>query len=383
MSQSIYALAVSGTNLFAGTYGGGVYLSTNDGNSWTAVNSGLTSKYVYALAFSGTNLFAGTNGNGVFLSTNNGNSWTAAGLSTQTVKMFAVSGTNIFAGTGGGGVFLTTNNGTNWTAVNNGLTNLYLQALTISGTNIFAGTQSAGAFLSTNNGSNWTAINSGLTTTSITAFAVLGSNIFVGTSGWGVYKSTNNGTNWTVTGMAIHTINVLAVSGTALIAGTLDSGIYSSTNNGSSWFKRNQGFDVSPTVLSLAISNNNVFAGIRYYCVFRRSLTEVIGIHNISTEIPAEFSLSQNYPNPFNPTTKIKFEIPAHLSFPNASIGNLLVSLKIFDILGREVQTLVNESIKPGTYEASFDGSSLTSGVYFYRLTTEGFSETKKMILMK
>jgi hypothetical protein len=185
--------------------------------------------------------------------------------------------------------------------------------------------------------------------------------------------------------MATHTINVLAVSGTALIAGTLDSGIFASTNNGSSWFRRNQGFDVSPTVLSLAVSGNYVFAGIRYYCVFRRSLTEVIGIHNISTEIPAEFSLSQNYPNPFNPTTNIKFEVTN--GFPIGTFGNdkggAFVTLKIFDILGREVQTLVNESKKPGTYEASFDGSSLTSGVYFYRLTAEGFNETKKMILMK
>ena len=69
-----YAFAVSGTNLFAGTYGDGVFLSTNNGASWTAVNNGLTDLYVWALAVSGTNLFAGTYGSGVFLSTNNGTS---------------------------------------------------------------------------------------------------------------------------------------------------------------------------------------------------------------------------------------------------------------------------------------------------------------------
>jgi hypothetical protein len=98
-----------------------------------------------------------------------------------------------------------------------------------------------------------------------------------------------------------------------------------------------------------------------------------IGIQNISTEIPSSYSLSQNYPNPFNPTTIISFQL---------SLAGQVV-LKVYDVMGREVQTLVNESLKPGTYEASFDGSSLNSGVYFYRLTTENYSETKKMILMK
>jgi len=102
----VLSFAVSGTNLFAGT-GGGVFLSTNNGTSWTEVNSGLTNPDVLALAVSGTNLLAGTNGGGVFLSTNNGTSWTEvnSGLTTPHVKALAVSGTNLFAGTYGGGVW--------------------------------------------------------------------------------------------------------------------------------------------------------------------------------------------------------------------------------------------------------------------------------------
>ena len=134
----VQCFAVSGTNLFAGTYGG-VFLSTNNGTSWTAVNTGLTNTDVFSFAVSGTNLFAGTNG-GVFLSTNNGTSWTAVntGLTNTYVRSFAVSGTNLFAGTYGGGVFLSTNNGTSWT--NTGLTNTDVYALAVSGTNLFAGT---------------------------------------------------------------------------------------------------------------------------------------------------------------------------------------------------------------------------------------------------
>jgi hypothetical protein len=86
--------------------GGGVFLSTNNGTSWTAVNNGLTNTFVRALAVSGTNLFAGTvEGGGVFLSTNNGTSWTATGLTNRDVMAFAISGTNLFAGTWGGGVW--------------------------------------------------------------------------------------------------------------------------------------------------------------------------------------------------------------------------------------------------------------------------------------
>jgi hypothetical protein len=129
---------VSGTNLFAGT-GSGVFRSTDGGTSWTA--AGLTNTYVQSLAVSGTNLFAGSVG--VFRSTDSGTSWTATGLTnTYYVYAFAVSDTNLFAGTWGGGVFLSTDSGTRWTAVNPGLTNTYVLSLAVSGTNLFAGVYS-------------------------------------------------------------------------------------------------------------------------------------------------------------------------------------------------------------------------------------------------
>lgn len=101
----------------------------------------------------------------------------------------------------------------------------------------------------------------------------------------------------------------------------------------------------------------------------------VIGIRNISTEVPASYKLEQNYPNPFNPSTKIKFQIPNR---------NSITLLKIYDILGREVTTLVNEiNLPAGTYEADWNASNYSSGIYFYRLITGNYVETKKMILVK
>ena len=98
-----------------------------------------------------------------------------------------------------------------------------------------------------------------------------------------------------------------------------------------------------------------------------------IGIKPISSEIPNEFKLFQNYPNPFNPTTVIRYQL----------VVNSFVTLKIYDLLGREVATLVNEKLKAGTYEVEFKGENYLSGVYFYRLQTEKYNETLKMILIK
>ncbi len=119
-----------------------------------------------------------------------------------------------------------------------------------------------------------------------------------------------------------------------------------------------------------------------------------IGITPISNEIPKTFSLSQNYPNPFNPSTAIKFNIP--LLRGVAESRGVSVQLKIYDVLGREVAVLINQQLQPGVYEVTFDGTNLTSGVYYYKLVVGdpreigtgntnngGFSETKKMIMIK
>ncbi len=98
-----------------------------------------------------------------------------------------------------------------------------------------------------------------------------------------------------------------------------------------------------------------------------------VGIRQISTEIPRVFSLGQNYPNPFNPVTNIEFGLPKDEN----------VSLKVYDMLGREVRTVVNEFRKAGLYQVGFDASSLSSGVYFYRIQAGTFSEIKRMVVLK
>ncbi len=98
-----------------------------------------------------------------------------------------------------------------------------------------------------------------------------------------------------------------------------------------------------------------------------------VGISQISSSVPEGFRLYTNYPNPFNPRTVIKFDVARTAP----------VSLKVYNILGEEVSTLVNENLSPGTYSATFDAGTVGSGIYFYRLETSGFTETKRMMLVK
>ena len=378
-AASVNCFAVSGGNLFAGTSYGGVFVSTNSGTSWTAVDSGLTDYTVWSLAVSDTNLFAGTNSGGVYRSTNKGTSWTQvdSGLTETSVHALAVSGTDLFAGTdGGAGVYRSTNSGTSWTADSNGLKYTGVSALAVLDTNLFGGTDDAIFLLP---GSRDTAWNDVFQPSFlyVSSFAVLGTNIFAGSEA-GVFLSTNSGASWTpvdsglTNSSDLYYVNALAVAGTNLFAGTI-GGVFLSTNSGTSWTRVDTSF-TNISVNALAVSGTNLFAGINASGAWRRPLSEMItSVERLSSDLPMHFSLAQNFPNPFNPTTVISYQLSALSS----------VSLRVYDILGREVATLVNEKQNAGKYSVTFDGSRLASGVYFYRLVAGSHYATKKLLLLK
>jgi len=111
--------------------------------------------------------------------------------------------------------------------------------------------------------------------------------------------------------------------------------------------------------------------------------TFVVGIKNDKPVIPLNFVLYQNYPNPFNPTTTIKYSIATSSPLAKGRTEEGFVTLKVYDVLGREVATLVNEKQSPGSYSVMFNASGIPSGIYFYKLTAGKFSQTKKMLLLK
>lgn len=211
---------------------------------------------------------------------------------------------------------------------------------------------------------------------------------WISTFSGSILRTTNSGENWSeqynnqMKLNKIHFVN----ENTGWVVG--DSGsIIKTTNTGVNWYKQN-----SPIVGELygifMISPTEGWVCGERYILHTTNGGEPIGIQPISSEIPDGFSLSQNYPNPFNPVTKINFDIPSKVKSEKSkaplSFGEGQgVRLIIYDALGREIETLVNEELNPGSYEIEFDGTNYTSGIYFYKLIAEGFSQTKKMVLIK
>jgi hypothetical protein len=141
-------------------------------------------------------------------------------------------------------------------------------------------------------------------------------------------------------------------------------------------------------VIAQGTSNLNSITRLRELCTvvsnyYNNCYTNpAIGIEEISNEVPGEFRLYQNFPNPFNPVTKIKFDNPPSPLSERGDRGGF-IRLIVYDALGREVATLVNEPMSHGTYEIDWDASRFPSGVYFYKITAADYTETRKMLLVK
>lgn len=208
-------------------------------------------------------------------------------------------------------------------------------------------------------------------------------------------KTTNGGANW-FTYIANLNLNVKDLKminqntgwavGETYLNGNISSAVCKTTNSGINWFLQ---FTENDSYLRSIILNIHALnTDSAWFCGNMSNVYNTvdgggsaIGIHPISSQIPDNFSLHQNYPNPFNPVTKIKFAIPL---LRGVSEGRgVSTRIIIYDLLGREVTTLVNEQLKPGTYEIEWDGTSYASGVYFYSLVTNEFVETKRMVLIK
>lgn len=370
-NSEVWSMAVIGNNLFAGT-NYGVYITSNNGTNWTRTN--LTQSGNTLLA-EGNNIYAGTK-NGVYITSNNGQNWSKLGTGMGSVWVWSLAkyGDTIFAGSdGGSGIYRSTNNGLNWTQHMSGK---YISSVVIKGNTIFAGDwQMPVVWRSTNNGLIWDATDlGGQYPRVVLSLAVKDSILFAGTDNDGIFISRNNGENWEQTNFDDGSVVSFYVLGDKMFMGLAYSwynGVYLSTNNGKDWIHKNQGMG-SNKVWSIIANNQYIFAGADS-SAYRRPFTEIISVQNTSTEIPTKYFLSQNYPNPFNPSTVISFQLPV--------AGD--VSLKVYDIQGREVQSLINERLNAGTYETTFEAGSLTSGVYLYKIQCGYFSDVKRMVLIK
>ena len=352
--------------VIAGEYEADIYLSTDNGTNWSTV--GLNATGHCSFAFKGTHIYAGTE-DGLFLSTNSGVSWTEIELDSNfyfhKITAIGIDGETIFAATVSG-VYRSTNNGLSW--ISTGLTG-GVNTFAFSGENIFAGTGYSNVFLSIDNGTNWTAVNNGLPQSFyVYALAFDGDYLFAGT-GYYAYVTANNGVSWDTANTNLFFITAFALSDTNFFAGSFGGGVYLTQNNGIDWTQVGWSHWL---VWNISVNNTYIFMAGGIDGVYRALLTDVTPVEKIES-ITTTYSLSQNYPNPFNPVTSIQYTISSRQ----------FVTIKVYDILGKEVATLANEEKTAGSYEVQFDGSGLTSGIYFYQLKAGNYSATKKMILLR
>jgi hypothetical protein len=194
-----------------------------------------------------------------------------------------------------------------------------------------------------------------------------------------VLISTNNGAFWTNASDGLgndagNNVACFAASGVNLFAATI-GGVYLTTNSGTKWTAINEGMPQTLFgITGLVATYTDVYA-LRWgdSSVWRRSISDFTSVQQLPSAAPVHFNLSQNYPNPFNPSTTIEFSVPQAA----------LVTLRVFNVLGSVVGTLVNEELQAGSYRTTWEASGFSSGVYFYRMEAGWFVETKKLMLLR
>jgi photosystem II stability/assembly factor-like uncharacterized protein len=374
---------------------GVVLKTTNTGTNWVNVSSGIPPATVL-ISISAVDanlaLVIGyvTPNTFMYRTTNGGANWTQ--VLTETGFYDAVCMVNATTGFMAGdpvnsrwSLWKTSNGGANWDS-----TGIYCaagttaeagwnQAMCIVYPKIWIGTNNTLIRYSSNWGVNWT----GLPTTGEVNGYSLCFDWMTGQTGLmagsvAMLQTSNLGNNWTTVPM-LGSGNVVGITFTNLPVDNFtvpawyvrtSTSIYSSVN-GSSWVIDYTAAAGNYNAISQARPGRGIWAvrsngGISFHTI-------IADINKIGTNAPNKYELFQNYPNPFNPVTTIKFQLP--------KTG--FVSLKVFDALGKEVQTLIDQNISAGFYETKFNAENLSSGIYFYKLVTDKFTDVKKMVVVK
>jgi photosystem II stability/assembly factor-like uncharacterized protein len=365
-------------------YGGEIIRTTNGGTNWSRVllDSNLRVKSFYftdqntGYAIGGS--FATTGY--LFKTTDGGLTW-QDNLNSYFYQHFY----NMYFGdqltgylSSFNGLYKTTNAGANWnltltTTISNVEYQSHRRLFFFDVNTGFFLTDSGNIFKTTNQGIDWgvSYVSPEFTFRDIT-FINVNTGYIVGLNGV-FLKTTNQGSNWNSVNIGT-TSSFYSIKFANALVGYMskENGVLKTTDGGNTWQEvLQQGSD---TLFSTFFLNPEVgYVGGTNGKVFKTITGGVIGMNQISTEIPNAYSLEQNYPNPFNPATNIKFAIP--------KLAN--VRLAIYDLLGREVESLVNQQLTPGIYEVNWNASKFSSGIYMYRLVTNDFSMVKKMSLIK
>lgn len=378
------------SHLIGGTQDNGTQRTTGSMN-WTGVQSGDGGDVCFSKTDS-RYIIGEYQENGLFRSTNGGVSWVGGvnGLTGTGAWVAPIISHPDSAGifyTARQQVFKTTNNAANWTAISAG-TSGTIREMAIcksSPASMYASVGSA-LYYSNDRGYNFTQVSNGMPNRTITSvnFHPDSSKVaivtFSGFGGGKIYKTTNEGVNWIdISGDLPDTpINDGLIYhpgySTSIYLAATDVGVFMTNNYGANWVELANGL---PNTVAMHLDFNEASGKIRLGTHGRGTweiVGSITGISGNNYNVPDNYTLFQNYPNPFNPNTKIEFKIRE----------KGFVTIKVYNNLGKEISTLVNNNYSAGTYDLTFNGGNYSSGLYFYSLFVNGMKiDTKKMILIK
>jgi photosystem II stability/assembly factor-like uncharacterized protein len=382
--------------------GGIILKTTNGGDNWMKADS-LTNKNLRDVWFISDSIgwVVGDSGSS-YKTSNGGMAWETEPQfeNIDINSIFFVNNNKGWVAGSNGSIYYTTNSGNSWTIQNTNTTN---ELISIFFTDENNGWCIKGGYLpllkTTNSGNFWESVIGPSLVYSIyfadsnSGCAVGWATVYPGYLDFGqVYRTTDSGISWQhypygygyEWGYRFFDVHLLDsnrgwIFGRILTTWGHREGIIAYTTDGGENLIFQRSSTANPLLSSSFIGESKIWVVGENGTILKNDSVNIITNKNgIKTEVISNYFLSQNYPNPFNPSTKIKFEIPDQNRNDNA-----IVTLKIYDILGREIATLVNEEKPAGEYEVEFDGSNLTSGVYFYQLKAGSFVETRKMVLIK
>ncbi len=384
LATQLYSVSAVDDNVaWACGAAGKVLRTTNKGVTWTNVSGTIPASLALYNIFGWDANIALVTGSGsnndIYRTADGGATWTlvnsqAGGFGNALWMTDANNAYQVGDPVGGNWTMLkSTNGGVNWStwATVASTAAGWNNALMILGNNVWMGTNANYLMYSSNMGANW----SQQTTTFTNQYSVWFNTASVGLAGYSALNvTTNGGTNWAaLTSPVATSVGGICGTGNEWWVATQNATIHYSSNNGTAWSTAYTAPDAGLWYHIARSRSGNTIWAVRSNGKIARYGTPITGISVVGNEIPTNYSVSQNYPNPFNPTTKINFALPK----------SGLVTMKVYDVLGKEVATLVNETKNAGNYTVDFNAGNLTSGMYFYKVTVNGFSEVKKMMLIK